>query len=214
VNRAPARRRPDLRWRGLLLTLALIAVVGLLVQGLPGGSPPAADDAFDVTRHMQAQRVATRFREAVNLQHTGQPAKALTVWEDVIALAPSLPEAWVNRGFVLLDLDRPGEAEAAFRRAIVLRPGQANAHYGLAQALAAQARLEAARAAMRRFLRHTAPGDPWLARAHALLRQWQPENGEAPGDDRAGTMAGRASGLLQAQKLDRAQEPSPLVMTK
>lgn len=173
-------RRHDVRWGAAALTLVLILGVGWLVRGLPGKPPSATEEGFDVTRHMQAQRVATRFREAVNLQHTGQPEKALTVWEDVLALAPSLPEAWVNRGFVLLDLDRHGEAEAAFRQAIGLRPVQANAHYGLALALAAQARFTEAQAAMRIFLRHSGPGDPWLAKAHKLLEQWQPENCETP----------------------------------
>ncbi len=172
--------RPDARLRAVLITLALILGVGWLVHGLPGETPPAREDGFDVTRHMQAQRVATRFREAVNLQHAGHPARALPIWEEVVDLAPTLPEARVNLGFTLLDLDRPRAAESAFRQAIGLRPGQANAHYGLALALAAQARFTEAQAAMRSFLRHTGPGDPWLARAHKLLEQWPSENCETP----------------------------------
>ena len=177
----PSRRR-DVRLAAAVLTLVLVGGAGWLIQRLPGSTPPARDDGFDVTRHMQAQRVATRFREAVNRQHAGQPAEALPIWQEVVALAPTLPEARVNLGFTLLDLGRAAEAEAAFRQAIALRPGQANAHYGLALALAAQERFAAAATAMRRFLRHTGPGDPWLAKAHRLLERWQPAAEKVPAD--------------------------------
>ncbi len=175
-----SRQRRDVRLRAIGLTLVLIVVVGALVHGLPGTPPPAREDGFDVTRHMQAQRVATRFREAVNLLHTGRHAEALPAWQDVIALAPTLPEARANLGYTFLGLDRAADAEAAFRQAIALRPGQANAHYGLALALAAQMRLGEAEQAMRTFLRFSGPGDPYLAKAHELLRQWQPENCDEP----------------------------------
>ena len=173
VARRPVARR-DVRLRALGLTLAMIAITGALVWYLPGGSGgrPAADD-FDVTRHMQAQRVATRFREAVNLLHTGRHAEAVLAWEDVIAMAPGLPEARVNLGYAQLGLGQARAAEQAFRAALALRESQANAHYGLALALAKQRRWDEARSAMRRFLRHSGPQDPYLARAHELLKQWQ-----------------------------------------
>ncbi|HEB66896.1 MAG TPA: tetratricopeptide repeat protein [Gammaproteobacteria bacterium] len=174
ARRSVARR--DVRLRALGLTLAMIAITGALVWYLPGrpGKTPATD-GFDVTRHMQAQRVATRFREAVNLLHTGHHAEAVLAWEDVIAMAPTLPEARVNLGYAHLGLGQAAEAEQAFRAALALRESQANAHYGLALALAKQQRMAEARAAMRRFLRYSGPGDPYLARAHELLKQWQAE---------------------------------------
>ena len=168
----PVARR-DVRLRALGLTLVMIVITGALVWYLPGrpGETPAADE-FDVTRHMQAQRVATRFREAVNLLHTGRHAEALLAWEDVIAMAPTLPEARVNLGYAHLGLGQAVEAEQAFRAALALRESQANAHYGLALALAKQQRWTEARSAMRRFLHYSGPQDPYLARAHELLRQW------------------------------------------
>ncbi len=172
TTRSAARR--DVRLRAMGLTLVMIAIVGVLVWYLPGrpGEPPAAGE-FDVTRHMQAQRVATRFREAVNLLHTGHHAEAVLAWEDVIAMAPELPEARVNLGYAHLGLGQTDDAERAFRAALALRESQANAHYGLALALAKRQRWAEARAAMRRFLRYSGPGDPYLARAHELLKQWQ-----------------------------------------
>jgi len=174
ARRAVARR--DVRLRALGLTLVMIAITGVLVWYLPGqpGEAPA-DSGFDVTRHMQAQRVATRFREAVNLLHTGRHAEAVLAWEDVIAMAPGLPEARVNLGYAQLGLGQAGEAEQAFRAALALRESQANAHYGLALALAKQQRWAEARAAMRRFLHYSGPQDPYLANAHELLKQWQQE---------------------------------------
>ncbi len=165
--------RRDLRLRALVLTLALIGGVGGLLWYLPGEHGTPVGNGFDVTRHMQAQRVATRFREAVNLLHTRHYREAVVAWEDVIDLAPTLPEARVNLGYAHLGLGDAAKAEQAFRAALALRESQANAHYGLALALAAQGRRDAARAAMRRFLHYTGPQDPYLARAHELLKRWQ-----------------------------------------
>lgn len=59
-------------------------------------------------------------------------------------LQPDLPGAFNNLGVALLRLGRPAEAAEAYRSALALSPGYADAHYGVAFALLNQGRFREA----------------------------------------------------------------------
>jgi protein O-GlcNAc transferase len=54
--------------------------------------------------------------------------------QEAARLLPGLPEVWHNLGGVQLELGEAEDAETAFRRALELQPGLAEAHNGLGNA--------------------------------------------------------------------------------
>jgi tetratricopeptide (TPR) repeat protein len=125
-------------------------------------------------RAAEPDELQRRFSAAVALQQHGKPAEAAQAWQQVLALAPRLPEAYVNLGFALVAQRRGAEARAAFERATELRPEQANAYYGLALAYEAAGDLPLAIGAMRSYL-HLArqESEEHLRRARAALWEWE-----------------------------------------
>jgi tetratricopeptide (TPR) repeat protein len=114
-----------------------------------------------------------RFQQAAVMLHAGQPQHALTALERVIDLAPNLPEARVNAGFALYELSNMTAAQAQFRKAIDLRPGQANAYYGLAMVLEALGDLEGALGAMRTYVHLVDGEDPHVRKARSAIWEWE-----------------------------------------
>lgn len=156
----PSRRR----------ALALGALTGVLLlaaslEDRRDPPPPAPPHAGEVQQ---------RFEQAAVMLHARQFEHAVTALHRVLALAPELPEAHVNMGFALLGLKRPREARDFFEGATALRPGQANAYYGLALAHEAEGDLALATGAMRSYL-HLARDEraEHLSRARAALWEWQ-----------------------------------------
>jgi tetratricopeptide (TPR) repeat protein len=176
----PSRRR---RWQAL----ALLAVGGALVsfvapqrEWLHGA---AGQPVVDVKVHASAQRareVRERFDQAVLMLHAKQYEHAVTALQRVIELAPRLPEARANLGFAWLGLHDGAQAQQAFEAAIELRPGQANAYYGLAMALEQRGDLETALGAMRSYLHLSRADDGHRARARAALWEWEQKLGRQP----------------------------------
>lgn len=64
----------------------------------------------------------------------GNYASAAQSFETAAELDPEHPDFPYNLGLALLELDRPGDAEAALERALRLEPGRARAYYRLGQA--------------------------------------------------------------------------------
>ncbi|NIP72703.1 MAG: tetratricopeptide repeat protein [Gammaproteobacteria bacterium] len=189
-------RRRDRRALAVVLTAALVFGGGWLIQHLPGdpsravdtqealpteaqtGSawfPNAGDRSFDRARHAREEQVRMRFRQAIQMLNMREYAYAATALHQVLQLAPRMPEAHVNMGFALLGLERPDAARDFFQGAIELRPQQANAYYGLAEALRRLDDVAGAVGAMRVYVHLSPPQDPHLDRARALLAQWENE---------------------------------------
>lgn len=121
-------------------------------------------------RRAEVQR---EFARGVQLLQQQDAAGAVRALHRVLQLAPRLPEAHVNLGFALLDLGRAKEARTAFDAATELRPGQANAYYGLALAHEALGELDAATGAMRSYLHLARDATPeQQRRARAALWEW------------------------------------------
>lgn len=108
------------------------------------------------------------------LASAGQPAEALAVLDDVLAVAPEGVEAWVERAVALQRLGRAEEALACCERAIALRPGDASVWSAKGVLLGRLKRHEEALACHRRAV-ELAPQAPeaWSNRGsslHALKR--------------------------------------------
>ncbi len=164
----PRDRRPAV----LLGTLALVAAVALAVQSLPTGPGGEGDPSTPSAGGGRGDAVARSFHRGVQLLQSGRDAQALAEFERVLALAPGLPQAHVNRGFALLGLRDYAAAGEAFSAALALHPGQANAYWGLAVVREAACDRAGASAAMRAYL-HLAPaGQRFARRAQAALWEW------------------------------------------
>ncbi len=156
---------------GLLFTLAAAAAAGALLLGRIASDVSMGTAVRSASADETEVRV--RFNQSVVMLHAKQFEHALTAGDRVLALQPNMPEAHVNMGFAWLGLLRFADAEAAFSRAIDLRPQQANAYYGLALALEAQQDVGAAKSAMRTYLHLTKPADPYVRKARAALWEWE-----------------------------------------
>ncbi len=87
-----------------------------------------------------------------------------------VELEPGSALAWNTLAIALDDLERPAEAEAAYRAALRLDPALYRSELNLAQLLAGQpARRSEAAEHLRRFLARAPAGDPRAAEARAAL---------------------------------------------
>src|SRR5277367_4314735 len=68
----------------------------------------------------------------------GHSQAALALFDQTLALSPDFAQAHCSRGMTLGGLGRLEEAEQAFRRSLALKPGQAEAWFGLGNVKAAQ----------------------------------------------------------------------------
>ena len=68
----------------------------------------------------QAQAVA-KFNEGQDAHEKGDLQTALKLYDEAVKLAPEFPEVEFQRGNIFISLNKPNEAEKAFRRAIELR---------------------------------------------------------------------------------------------
>lgn len=159
-----------------LAAFAAMAALGGAIALWPALAPRDAAPAPSGRAHDLAMRraeVKTRFEQGVVMLHAKRYQHAVTAFHRVLELAPDTPEAHVNLGYALLGLNRPREARDFFASATTLRPWQANAYYGLAEALEATGDLRGALGAMRTFVHLASQGDPFLRKARAALWEWE-----------------------------------------
>lgn len=182
--------RRDPRRRAAVLTVLLVAAGGALVQRLSptggGGDDATVTDATvpDAARAVAGTRaeddggVRELFGRAVASLQARRHADAARVLEEILRRAPHLPEAHVNMGFAQLGLGEHARAARFFESAIDLRPAQANAYFGLAEALEVTGDLRGARGAMRAYVHLSAADDPYLPRARAAIWEWSARLGD------------------------------------
>jgi predicted O-linked N-acetylglucosamine transferase (SPINDLY family) len=103
--------------------------------------------------------LAELFERAQALQDAGQAEAAAALYAEWIdhTESPHAHLACFNWGTVLGTLNRPAEAEAAYRRALAQQPGFVQAHLNLGHQLERQGRHEEALATWQRVLDLTAP---------------------------------------------------------
>jgi len=127
------------------------------------------------------RQVQERFQQAIALLHAKRYDYAITALDSVLALAPDMPEAYVNMGYAFLGLEEFGPARGAFEKALELKLDQVNAYYGLAIAFEGQGEFEAALGAMRSYIHLSTPDDPFLPKARAALWEWEAQLGRIEG---------------------------------
>jgi tetratricopeptide (TPR) repeat protein len=88
-----------------------------------------------------------RFDQVAAAMHEGPDATALELLDEIATAYPGLSAPWVNKGIVHAAAGRHEEAEAAFRRALEVAPGDAIAHAELGIVLRRQGRFAEADAA-------------------------------------------------------------------
>lgn len=173
-------RRPMAAALAVSLFVATVATVSLLPK--PGllaagqATAVAVDPGLNPEGHAEQARRAeleARFAQGVTMLHAKKYEFAALAWHRVLQLAPKLPEAHVNMGFTMLGLERYDVAEDFFSSAIELRPMQANAYYGMAEALDAQHDRHGALGAMRTYLHLAAPDDPFVRKAQSAIWEWE-----------------------------------------
>ena len=196
LSSAPASWRRDRRPLALALVAVMVGLIGLGIIHYPSGQRPAAvwspreglqpsggDGESEMVQDTPStpaddpliQRLDTHFQRSVVMLHANQYEHALVALEQVLAIAPKMPEAYVNSGYALIGLKQYKAAAEAFLEAIDLRPEQANAYYGLAIALDALGNRVGAVGAMYSFLHRAPEGDPYRRKAAAALWEWESE---------------------------------------
>ena len=108
---------------------------------LQPSAPPAACRAADKEAAVATQAAAGAALEAMK---AGNHAEAIVKFNEVIAKVPNCAECYYNIGVAQTRLSKPAEAEAAFKKAIELKPDSADAYTGLANLYNAQKKFDLA----------------------------------------------------------------------
>ncbi len=145
----------------------------------PAHVPPAVDvvaaakDPQGHARQYTKRLVDERFEQALMMYHAKRYDYAIKALDRVIELAPNMAEAYLNKGYALLGLERYQEANKYFNIATEMRPYLANAYWGLALAAEKLGELDAALGAMRTYIHLSPPNDPLLRKARSALWEWE-----------------------------------------
>lgn len=110
-------------------------------RGLPvpiAMSEPAPVSSVSLSAPLERARLLTHQGHA--LRKAGDLEGAIRAYDDAIALAPQVAAPWQLKGFALRMMLRLPEAEACYRRALVLEPDNAQSHFNLAIVLLLQRR--------------------------------------------------------------------------
>lgn len=132
-----------------------------------------SDTGDSNTRVQRQEQIRVLFEHGVNLLQQHQYSQARRALELVIETAPTMPEAHVNLGFVLYELQHSEDALRAFSTAIELNPYQNNAYYGTALVYERLGDYQAALGHMRSFIHLSPPEQPFLTKARAALWEWE-----------------------------------------
>jgi cytochrome c-type biogenesis protein CcmH/NrfG len=101
------------------------------------GREPEAERELRCALELAPQLLEARFKLAGIAHRQGDRAAALEGYEACCAARPDWFEAWLNRGMVLFELERAGEAAQAYRRTTELRPASVEAWTGYGRSLTA-----------------------------------------------------------------------------
>jgi superkiller protein 3 len=125
---------------------------------LMDSDPGSAAEAFRHAAELQPTESRPRFLAGFSFEHAGKFPEAIEQYRAALALSPKDYEANFALGRVLLLSNDETSAESQFRAAIASRGDAAPAQLGLASALLAQKKYEAASGALLEYLKLN-PGD-------------------------------------------------------
>jgi len=179
------KRTSDRRIQGLLLTISVTVILGLVISFWPASEvlqtpEQKPDDVAGIVEKTPSGKsaheteVRKQFKRATVMLHAKQYDYAIKALHKVLEMSPKMPEAYVNMGYALIGLENYQAAHDFFNSAIELRVGQVNAYYGLAIALEGEDDLEGAIGAMRSYLHlNKNENERYMRRARAALWEWE-----------------------------------------
>jgi len=118
-----------------------------------------------------SEEVDRRFKQAVVMLHAKQYDNAVKSLHRVLEINPNMPEAYANMGFAMLGLKNFKAAHDFFEGAIELRATQANAYYGLGEALINLNDDEGSLGAMRTYVHLVGKDDPFVEKARIRIAE-------------------------------------------
>jgi type IV pilus assembly protein PilF len=130
--------------------LACAGIAGVLLLAVAGcasraGPNSASHDIMTESDEPEVRkRARIRMELAVGYFEHGQTKVALDELKQAIAIDPSFPEAYNMRGLIYMRLNDLQQAEASFRRAVSLNPGDSNVQHNYGWLLCQQKRYEEA----------------------------------------------------------------------
>lgn len=154
------------RLRAFCLIVSVFVLVPLILAGLPrnlsfAATVPAAQGATHRPDGERQRELAARFEQGVAMLQRGEFEHAVAAFHRVLVLAPVLPEAHLNMGFALYELNDYQGAQRFFEGAKALAPDFLNVEYGLAISLFAQGKTIGAVHHMARYLSGLKQDDPF-----------------------------------------------------
>lgn len=127
---------------GLLLLLACLQLVSCAAPGTPGAGAPRPDLVTASDEPEVRTRARIRLELAVGYFGQGQTKIALDELKLALAADPSFGDAYNLRGLVYMRLNDLSLAESSFRRALALKPGDADTQHNLAWLMCQQDRFD------------------------------------------------------------------------
>ncbi len=114
-----------------LLSLACLQLTSCAAPGVSGEGSPRADIVTQSDEPQDRTRARIRLELAVGYFEQGKTTIALDELKQALAADPNFAEAYTLRGLVYMRLNDPALAESSFRRALALKPGDANTLHNL-----------------------------------------------------------------------------------
>ena len=108
---------------------------------------------------------------AMEAMKAGNHAEAITKFNEVIGKVPNCAECYYNIGVAQTRLSKPAEAEAAFKKAIEIKPDSADAYTGLANLYTAQKKFDLAAEASANAAKYSGGAAGGAAGAEASYNQ-------------------------------------------
>jgi Tfp pilus assembly protein PilF len=113
--------------------------------GAPASAPAPVSEAEAAARQAEyGKQLMDRYNKAVDAMRAGQGAEAEALFKSILAEVPNLAAAHHNLGYIYTQRNDAAAAEAAFRKAIELRPEAGESYTALSTLLGAQKRLDEA----------------------------------------------------------------------
>jgi type IV pilus assembly protein PilF len=139
-----------------LRALHLAAPLLVLLGGCAHGPSPKEQKTAEIHHDL-----------AVEALRAGRSQQALKEYDIALAADPDMPEARLGRGLVMeYGFGKLAEAEADYRRALLVRPNYPEAHNNLGQLLAKSGRTSEAIAEFDKALDINLYMEPWVARCN------------------------------------------------
>jgi len=155
------------------MSLTLILALAILLLGVEHSPAQSGEGEFE--------RAVATFNEAQDLHERGLLEEAIDLYRRALGFFAEFPEAEFQLGVALLQVGKTSDAEAAFRRALGLRPEWTLPVPPLARLLVESGRIEEARTLLDAGIERE-PSNPalWTERANiALESETSPEELDA-----------------------------------